>query len=80
MYAISATCDRVTSITEKISSVLDFDSIMVTRLNGFRSVAEYYRHLTATDDQILASPHNNINNHNNNHCRKTHSLYTARCR
>eukprot|EP01036_Dinobryon_divergens_P034710 gene34710-44891_t len=42
----------------RINSVLDFDSIMVTRLNGFRSVAEYYHHLTATDDQILSSPHN----------------------
>ena len=58
MYVSSATADRVTSITEKINSVLDFDSIMVTRLNGYRSVAEYYRHLTATDDQILSSPFN----------------------
>ena len=58
MYVSSVTVDRVTSITERINSVLDFDSIMVTRLNGFRSVAEYYHHLTATDDQILSSPHN----------------------
>ena len=58
MYANRATYDRVTRITEQIRSVVDFDSIMVTRLNGFRSVAEYYHHLTATDPQILTSPFN----------------------
>ena len=58
MYANRATYDRVTRITEQIRSVVDFDSIMVTRLNDFRSVAEYYHHLTATDPQILASPCN----------------------
>ena len=56
--ADQATIERVTRIAESINSVLDFDSIMVTGLNAFDSVSDYYRDLTASDEQIVNNPHN----------------------
>ena len=56
--ADQAAIERVTRIAESINSVLDFDSIMVTGLNAFDSVSDYYRDLTASDEQIANNPHN----------------------